>query len=70
MKTLTKDNFMAAVAAFVNKQSQDNDEYYGSDASLARDFLEGFYNEYFEVDPAKDARRAEYLKLKAEFECE
>lgn len=67
MKTLTKDNFKAAMAAFVEGQDEDKDEHYASDAGLAESYLTAFYNEYFEVDLDKDARRAEYLKLKEEF---
>lgn len=67
MKTLNKDNFMAAAEAYADEQSHDKDEYYDSDASLAKDFLEGFYNKYFEIDLDKDARRVQYLKLKEEF---
>jgi len=67
MKTLNKDNFMEAVATFVEGQDTDRDGCYASDATLAEDFLTRFYNEYFEIDLIKDARRAEYLKLKEEF---
>ncbi len=67
MKILNKDNFMAAVAAFVEGQDEDKDEHYASDAGLAESYLTAFYDEYFEIDHAKDARRAEYLKLKEEF---
>ena len=67
MKILNKDNFLAAMRAFVAGQGEDKDEYYASDATLAEEYLTTFYNEYFEIDLAKDARRAEYLKLKKEF---
>lgn len=67
MKTLNKDNFMAAVAAFVEGQGTYREKYWCSPSELAKEFLEGFYEHYFEIDRAKDARRIEYLKLKEEF---
>ena len=67
MKTLTKDNFMVAVTAFVKGQGTHKDEYWETPAELAKDFLTEFYENYFEIDTAKEARRVEYLKLKEEF---
>lgn len=67
MKTLNKDNFMIAVAAFVKGQGTHKEEYWTSAANLAEEFLIEFYNEYFDIDLDKEARRAEYLKLKEEF---
>jgi hypothetical protein len=48
MNTLTKDNFLAAVEAFVEGQDEDKDEHYASDAVLAKSYLTAFYDEYFE----------------------
>ena len=50
MKTLTKDNFRAAIAAFAEGQDEDKDEHYASDAVLAKHYLTEFYNEYFEIE--------------------
>ena len=67
MKTLTKDNFLEAMEAYADTQGQYNEEYWCTPSDLAKEILEGFYEHYFEIDKAKEARRAEYLKLKEEF---
>ena len=67
MKTLTKDNFLEAMQAYADTQGQYAEEYFCTPSELAKEFLEGFYEHYFEIDKAKEARRAEYLKLKEEF---
>ena len=67
MKTLTKDNFLEAMQAYADTQGQYAEEYFCTSSELAKEFLEGFYEHYFEIDTAKEARRAEYLKLKEEF---
>jgi len=66
---LTKQEFESMMVEFIDEQnSNDSEEYYGSDRSAARIVIERMINYFYEEEIAKEARYKQYLELKKEFE--
>jgi hypothetical protein len=66
---MTKDEFLAKSKEYLSTLGTTRrDELYGTNYDVNEAVLSGFYEWLYRTELAKDARRARYESLKAEFE--